>query len=79
MDIKSIIKQKGLTMEDVAERMGISRVTLSQTLSGNPTMSTLQRIADALGCKVGEFFLDELEEKNFIVCPKCGARFELKE
>lgn len=79
MDIKSIIKQKGLTTEDVAERMGISRVTLSQTLSGNPTMSTLQRIADALGCKVGEFFLDELEEKNFIVCPKCGARFELKE
>lgn len=79
MDIKSIIKQKGLTMEDVAERMGISRVTLSQTLSGNPTMSTLQRIADALGCKVGEFFLDELEEKNFIVCPNCGARFELKE
>ena len=79
MDIKSIIKQKGLTMEGVAERMGISRVTLSQTLSGNPTMSTLQRIADALGCKVGEFFLDELEEKNFIVCPKCGARFELKE
>ena len=79
MDIKSIIKQKGLTMEEVAEQMGISRVTLSQTLSGNPTMSTLQRIADALGCKVGEFFLDELEEKNFIVCPKCGARFELKE
>ena len=66
-------------MEDVAERMGISRVTLSQTLNGNPTMSTLQRIADALECKVGEFFLDELEEKNFIVCPKCGARFELKE
>lgn len=79
MDIKSIIKQKGLTVEEVAERMGVSRVTLSQTLSGNPTMSTLQRIADALGCKVGEFFLDELEEKNFIVCPKCGARFELKE
>ena len=79
MNIKSIIKQKGLTMEDVAERVGINRVTLSQTLSGNPTMSTLQRIADALGCKVGEFFLDELEEKNFIVCPKCGARFELRE
>ena len=79
MDIKSVIKQKGLTMEGVAERMGINRVTLSQMLSGNPTMSTLQRIADVLECKVGEFFLDELEEKNFIVCHKCGARFELKE
>lgn len=79
MDIKGVIKQKGLTMEGVAERMGINRVTLSQMLSGNPTMSTLQRIADVLECKVGEFFLDELEEKNIIVCPKCGARFELKE
>ena len=65
-------------MEGVAERMGINRVTLSQMLSGNPTMSTLQRIADVLECKVGEFFLDEIDE-NGIVCPKCGARFELKE
>ena len=36
--------------------------TLSQTLStgANPRLSTLRRIADVIGCKVGDFFLDEL-------------------
>lgn len=81
MDIKNVIRKKGYTMEQVAEKMGITRITLSQSLSRNPTMNTLQRVADAIGCKVGEFFLDEIQQDsdNTIVCPKCGSRFELKE
>lgn len=81
MDIRSIIKQKGYTIEQVADKMGISRVTLMQNISRNPTISTLRRVADALGCKVNDFFQDELpeEDKNSIICPKCGAKFTLKE
>ena len=81
MDVKSIIKQKGYTIEQVAEKIGVTRVTLSQNLSRNPTVATLQRVADAIGCKVGDFFLDESssEDPNTIICPKCGAKFELKE
>lgn len=81
MNVKNIIKQKGYTIEQVAEKIGVTRVTLSQNLSRNPTVSTLQRIADAIGCKVGDFFLDEYtpEDPNTITCPKCGAKFELKE
>lgn len=81
MDIRSIIKQKGYTIEQVADMMGISRVTLMQNISRNPTISTLRRVADALGCKVSDFFQDELseEDKNSITCPKCGAKFTLKE
>ena len=82
MDVKNIIKQKGYTIEQVAEKMGVTRVTLTQNLSRNPTINTLQRVADAIGCKVGEFFLDEIEplnEDNYIRCPKCGARLEITE
>ena len=64
MDVKSIIKQRGYTIEQVAERMGVTRVTLTQNLSRNPTINTLQRIAEAIGCKVGDFFLDEFESKD---------------
>jgi len=73
MDVKSVIKQKGYTIEQVAEKMGVTRVTLTQNLSRNPTMNTLQRVADAVGCKVGEFFLDELDIKDgkYIPCPHC--------
>jgi len=80
MDVKSIIKQKGFTMEQVAENLEITRVTLAQNLSRNPTVNTLQKIADVIGCKVGDFFADELEEdKNTITCPKCGTKFKMEE
>lgn len=76
MDVKKIIKERGFTIEQVANTMGITRVTLSQTLSRNPTVDTLQRIANVIGCKVGDFFADELG--NTITCPNCGCKLELK-
>ena len=76
MEVRSIIKEKGWTIEKVASEMGINRVTLSQNLSGNPTVKTLQRIADVIGCKVGDFFRDEMEAEiahgSSLVCPHCG-------
>lgn len=77
MDVKKVIKEKGFTIEQVANSMGITRVTLSQTLSRNPTVDTLQRIANVVGCKVGDFFADELG--NAITCPKCGTKFKIVE
>lgn len=60
MEVKTIIKQRGFTMEAVAKKMGITRVTLAQNLSRNPTVGTLQKISDVIGCKVGDFFADEI-------------------
>ena len=78
MDIKTIVKEKGFTLEKVAAEMGINRVTLSQALSRNPTIKTLQRIADVIGCKVGDFFSDEIESKApVIICPHCGKTIYL--
>ena len=50
MDIKSIIKEKGYTIQDVAKKMGVNRVTLTLTLQGNPTYKKLKEIADAIDC-----------------------------
>lgn len=72
MDVKSVIKSRGMTIKEVAERLGINRVTLSQTLSHPMSVSTLQRIADVLGCKVGDFFRDEMEPSREVTCPHCG-------
>jgi transcriptional regulator with XRE-family HTH domain len=73
MDVKAIIKEKGWTIERVAAEIGISRVTLSQNLSRNPTVNTLQRIASVIGCKVGDFFRDEIEISAPVQkCPHCG-------
>ena len=79
MDVKGVIKEKGWTIERVAAEMGISRVTLSQNLSRNPTVNTLQRIATVIDCKVGEFFRDEIEVTAPICfCPHCGKPIVIK-
>ena len=55
--IKDIIKKKGMTSIEVAQQMNISRESFSRTINGNPTVSSLQSIADALGCEIGDFFV----------------------
>lgn len=78
LDIKRVIKQYGLEAKDVASRMGITPVGLSQHMNGNPSVAVLQRIADAIGCDIGEFFVVG-KEQNTLTCPKCGAKFKLEE
>ena len=75
MNIKEVIKSKGLTAKEVAERMDITPVGLSQHINGNPSVEVLERIADAIGCKVGDFF--ESSDDNTITCPNCGAELKL--
>lgn len=78
MEIKKVIKRYGYTIEDVAKKMGISRVTLSQNMSRNPTVGTLERIANAINCSVGEFFADEKDIPNTIICPHCGKMIKFE-
>ena len=47
---------KGLTMADIAKQIGISRVNLSNSLNGNPTLSRLTEVAKILGVEVSELF-----------------------
>lgn len=77
MDIKRAIKTNGLTVKEVAERMGITPVGLSQHINGNPSVEVLERIAAAVGCEVGDFFSPQ--PGNTITCPKCGTVLEVKE
>ena len=54
--IKELCKEKHITMSEVAAKIGINPITLSQSLNGNPTLSRLQEVADVLGVGVGELF-----------------------
>lgn len=43
-------------MEDLAQILGVTRITLTRNINGNPTMETLQKIATALDVQVWELF-----------------------
>ena len=63
MQIKKVIKEHGLTIAEVAGRMGITSGTLSNTISHrNMTVNKLRKIAQAVGCSISEFFADEETE-----------------
>lgn len=65
MQISKVIKEHGLSMSEVARRMGISKGTLSNTIcNGNMLVDTMRRIATAVGCNVSEFFADEDSPTN---------------
>ena len=77
LKIKEALKKRGLKQIDLADRLGINRVSLSRLLSDKNDMriSTIKKIADAIGCDVAEFFApEETEENNVITCPHCGAK-----
>lgn len=63
--VKDIIKEKGLTMQEVSDRIGIVRDTLTRQINGNPTVETLQRIADALEVTVPELFTSQSSSSDF--------------
>lgn len=66
MNVKAVIKERGLTLTEVAARMGISRVTLTQNLQRNPTQKTLMRIADAIGCNVADLYKESPNKTGVI-------------
>lgn len=76
MDIKRVIKAKGLTVKEVAERMNITPIGLSQHINGNPSVQVLERIATAIGCEVGDFF--DRQPTDTINCPHCGKPITIK-
>ncbi len=51
-------KQLGITNAQLSEITGITQSTLDKITSGknqNPTLDTLQAIADAIGCSIDDF------------------------
>ena len=76
--IKEAIKEHGTSINEVAEKMGISRFTLSTHVNGNPSTEILLRIADAIGCPVTELFEQPKSGTASLSCPHCGKSINIK-
>ena len=79
MRIKKAIKESGSSVGELAQKMGVSRQTISRQINGaNITVETVQKIADALGLPVGQLFDQTPQttnaDNNTITCPHCGEK-----
>lgn len=56
--INDIRKEKGISLDELCERSGVPKGTLSKITAGitdNPTLETVKAIARALGCTLDDF------------------------
>lgn len=77
MRFKETLEKYGITQMELADRLGINRVSVSRLLSekNDIRLSTIEKIAKAIGCKVGDFFEDEMSGTDFTALVKSGNEF----
>ena len=78
--VKEITKSQGLTMQQLSEKLGVTRDTLTRNVNGNPTIETLSKIATALEVPIWQLFASPEEVQlpsnaHSIKCPHCGNEF----
>lgn len=79
--IKEILKEKEMTVNQLADMLDISRQALSKQIQGKMLVETAQRIADALDVPMWQLFAspsDIQKSDGSLVCPNCGTPLELK-
>lgn len=81
--IKEVLKERGITINELADKMGISRVTLSSQINGTANIVSYEKIASVLNVPMWQLFasLDEVQSQNDvtgITCPHCGKNINIK-
>ena len=64
--LKELCKQKGITFIELADRVGLSRISVQNFNAGRqfPSSDNLEKIAKELGVEVYELFLPEESEQE---------------
>lgn len=66
--IKEILFQKNMTMSDLSDKTGLAQENISRICSdtGNPTLETLSKIADALDIRPGDLINEPTGISGFL-------------
>ena len=64
--IKKVIRDHGLTQKEVADKMGVTPVSVMSMINGNPKLGSLNKMAKAIGADLLEFFVQMTkDDKDF--------------
>ena len=57
--IKELLTERGLKLQELANKIGCNREVISRAITGNPTYSVLANIAAALDVEVPDLFVSK--------------------
>ena len=77
--IKEIMNERNVTSAWLAEQVGISKVAVSNIVTGksSPSLDNLIKIAGVLNISITELIGEE-EEESTITCPHCGKKIKIE-
>ena len=78
LNISEALHRHGVTMQHVAEQLGITRAAVQQMITGSPNVSTIYKISWVLGCDPRDLFFRMSEDGKIIEEPKVSFE-KLKE
>lgn len=80
--IKEILKTKGVTQQGLADMLGVTKISVAKTLTGNPTQQTLEKISTALDVPMWQLFASPGDVVKEITggnrCPHCGQPIKIR-
>ncbi len=72
--VKELCSERGITIKQLAEKMKIAPESLSRAINGNPQLSTIRKISDALGVSVTDLF-DRSEDELLAIVVCAGKTY----
>jgi len=74
-NIKRVAAEHGKTISSIAVEMGVAQSHVSRTINNTRiTLQDLERISQAIGCEVQDFFVTDSAK---YVCPHCGRPLKI--
>lgn len=74
--IKELCKERGIGVAELADKIGLSRVSVGNFIARRqwPSSDSLKKMAEVLGVEVAELFA--APSSNTFRCPHCGKPIE---
>ena len=79
LNIRYAMTKHGISYATLAERTGIDKGNISKLFTGNPTISKIEAVADAIGIDIRDLFFLTDEEGNIVEEPKQNVQELLDE
>lgn len=91
--LKEVMAERGMKSVELAERLGVTKQTVSNLINGRvmPSVETISKAADALGVPMWRLFASREDVASYldmpasacasssaIICPNCGHEIKIK-